>query len=120
MSMQRIKKGDTVEITSGKSKGQRGTVHSVQPGIFQRKGVAESDPNRDTVVVSGINLIKKHQRRTGDVRTQVGIIEREAPVSTSKVALVCKNCDKATRVGIKVFEDGTKARYCKKCGEVIE
>ena len=118
--MQRIKKGDTVEIISGKSKGKRGTVHSVKPGIFAHKGVATPDPNRETLVVSGVNLIKKHQRRTGDVRTQVGIIEREAPVSASKVALVCKNCDKATRVGIKVFEDGTKTRYCKKCGEVIE
>jgi len=118
--MQRIKKGDTVEIISGDGKGERGTVHSVQPGIFAHKGVAEPDPNRDTVVVSGVNLIKKHHRRTGDVRTQVGIIEREAPVAAAKVALVCKNCDKPTRVGIKVFEDGSKARYCKKCGEVIE
>jgi large subunit ribosomal protein L24 len=115
--MNRIKKGDTVEIISGKNAGQRGTVHSVLPGRDKR---GELDPNEDRMVVSGVNIVKKHQRRTGDVRTQFGIIEREAPIQASKVALVCKNCNKATRVGFRVFEDGSKARYCKKCDEVIE
>ena len=71
----KIKKGDTVEVLSGNYKGVRGTVNSV-------------DPESDRVVVSGVNIVKKHQRRTGDVRTQVGIIEREAPIRASKVALV--------------------------------
>jgi large subunit ribosomal protein L24 len=117
--MQRIKKGDTVEIISGKSKGKRGTVHSVQPSKSTRKP-GQGEPETMTVIVSGVNLTKKHQRRTGDVRTQVGIMEREAPVEASRVAVVCKKCDKATRIGFRVFEDGSKARYCKKCGELIE
>lgn len=117
--MQRIKKGDTVEVISGANKGARGTVHEVLLGRSE-KDPGRRDPNRDAVIVSGVNLIKKHQRRTGDVRTQVGIIEREAPIHISKVALVCKHCDKPTRVGFRVFEDGRKARYCKRCEELID
>jgi len=118
--MERIKKGDTVEIISGDQKGKRGVVHTVKPGYTQHQGVARPASDHDTVVVAGVNLVKKHQRRTGNVRTQVGIIEREAPLPASRVALVCKNCDKATKVGIKVFDDGSKARYCKRCGQLIE
>ena len=103
----KIKKGDTVEMLSGNDRGARGTVHSVLP----RKG---------RIVVSGVNIIKKHQRRTGDVRTQFGIIEREAPVHISTVALVCPHCDKPTRVGYRVGEDGSKSRICRKCEEAIE
>lgn len=117
--MERIKKGDTVEVISGRNKGERGTVHRVLPGRAG-DGSGRRDPNRDRIVVSGVNLIKKHQRRTGDVRTQVGIIEREAPIHASKVALVCKSCDKATRVGFRVFEDGSRARYCKRCGDTVD
>ena len=105
--MQRIKQGDTVEVISGDEQGARGTVHQV----FLR---------RDRVIVSGINLIKKHQRRTGEVRTQTGIIEREAPLRLSNVALVCRHCDQRTRVGFQILPDGHKVRVCKKCGEVID
>ncbi len=102
--MDKIRKGDTVEVLAGNDRGKRGQVHSVQP-------------KDGTGIVSGIHLIKKHQRRTGDVRTQAGIIEREGPIQLSNVALVCKNCGKPTRVGFKEFEDGTKTRICTKCGE---
>lgn len=119
MGMRKIKTGDTVEVISGKNRGMRGTVRKVLPGRSVRFP-GRLDPNRDRVIVAGVNLVKKHQRRTGDVRTQVGIIEREAPIHISNVALVCKRCDKPTRVGIRVFEDGSKARYCKRCGEIIE
>ncbi len=105
--MNKIHKGDTVEVRAGNDRGKRGEVHTFFPG-------------KDRVIVSGINLVKKHQKRTGDVRTQAGIIERESPIKLSQVSLVCKNCGKPTRVGFKVFEDGRKARVCKKCGEVIE
>ncbi len=103
----KIKKGDTVEVISGDDQGVRGTVHSV----FPKEG---------RVVVSGVNIIKKHQRRTGNVRTQVGIIEREAPVNASNVALVCPHCNKPTRVGYRVAPDGSKARICRKCEETID
>ncbi len=105
--MNKIRKGDTVQVLAGNDRGKKGEVHSVAP-------------KQDWVIVSGINLIKKHQKRTGDVRTQAGIIEREGPIQLSKVALVCKNCGKATRVSFKLIEDGKKSRVCKKCGEVIE
>ncbi len=103
--MNKIHKGDTVQVIAGNDRGKRGEVHAVLPKKAQ-------------VIVSGIHLVKKHQKRTGDVRTQAGIIEREGPIDLSKVALVCKNCGKPTRVGFRIFEDGTKSRVCKKCGEV--
>jgi large subunit ribosomal protein L24 len=106
--MNKILKGDTVQVIAGNDKGKKGEVHRVNPAD-------------KTVVVSGINLIKKHQKRTSaDVKTQAGIIEREDVIPINKVALVCKNCGKPTRVGFKTFEDGHKSRQCKKCGEVIE
>jgi large subunit ribosomal protein L24 len=127
--MERIKKGDTVEIIAGgdataarrEGRKVRGTVHRVIRGYkidrYRRK--VGRDPNQDRVVVQGVNLIIKHQRRTGDVRTQVGRIEREAPLHISNVMLVCPSCKEATRVGIRVFEDGSKVRYCKRCDEAI-
>ncbi|MHB1294506.1 MAG: 50S ribosomal protein L24 [Anaerolineae bacterium] len=103
----KIKKGDTVEVISGNDKGTRGTVNSVAP-------------KEKRVVVSGVHIVKKHQRRTGDVRTQFGIIEREAPVHVSNVALVCPHCDKVTRVGYRVAADGSKTRICRNCEESID
>ena len=105
--MNKIRKGDTVQILSGDDAGKTGTVHDVFP-------------KKDVVIVSGINMIKKAQRRTMNVRTQAGIIEREGPVHISNVAVVCRNCGKATRVGFQYVGDGQKVRVCKKCGEVID
>ena len=103
----KIRKGDTVEVITGDDRGTRGTVHRVLPA-------------EKRVLVSGVNLVKKHQRRTGDVRTQVGIIEREAPIHISDVMLVCPRCSKKTRVGYRILEDGTKVRVCRSCDETIE
>lgn len=103
----KIKKGDTVQIITGDDKGTKGTVHRVFP-------------KKDQLIVTGVNMIKKHQRPTGQTRTQVGIIEREAPLHASNVALVCAKCQKATRVGFEVAPDGSKTRVCKNCGEVID
>src|SRR3989442_1130456 len=74
--MNKIRKGDTVKILSGEDAGKTGTVHDVFP-------------QKEIVIVSGINLIKKAQRRTMNVRTQAGIIEREGPIHISNVARVC-------------------------------
>jgi large subunit ribosomal protein L24 len=115
----KIKRGDTVEVISGNDKGMRGTVHRVLPGKTQDKS-GRPDSDRDRVLVSGINLVKKHQRRTGDVRTQVGIIEREAPIHVSNVALVCPRCDHAGRIGYEILADGSKTRVCKHCHEAID
>ena len=128
--MERIKKGDTVEIIAGQDaavarregKKVRGTVHRVIPGhkIDRRHRKVGRDPSKDRVVVQGVNLIIKHQRRTGDVRTQFGRIEMEAPIHISNVMVVCPSCKEATRVGIRVSESGAKVRYCKRCDEAID
>ena len=128
--MERIKKGDTVEVIAGRDAAEsrragktlRGTVHRVirayETDRTHRK--VGRDPDRDRVVVQGVNMIIKHQRRTGDVRTQFGRIEMEAPMHISNVMLVCPSCKEATRVGFRISDDGAKARYCKRCDEAID
>lgn len=128
--MERIKKGDTVEVIAGKDaaaarregKKVRGTVNRVVRAYridrFNHK--LGRDPEKDRIVVQGVNLIVKHQRRTGDVRTQFGRIEMEAPIHVSNVMLVCPSCKEATRVGFRILEDGAKSRYCKHCDELID
>ena len=105
----RIKKGDTVEVISGDDRGVRGKVLRVIP-------------KKDRVVVSGVNIVKKHQRpvRAGRGQVQPGIIEFEAPIHLSNVMLVCPHCDARTRVGFAFQEDGRKVRVCKKCGRAID
>jgi large subunit ribosomal protein L24 len=105
--MNRIRKGDTVEVIAGDERGARGVVNQVWP-------------KKNRVIIGGINLIKKHQRPTGQVRTQVGIIQREAPIDLSNVAPVCKSCDHWTRVSFQVTPEGRKLRVCKRCGEVMD
>ncbi|ACM23180.1 MULTISPECIES: 50S ribosomal protein L24 [Thermotoga] len=102
----RIKKGDLVEVISGKDKGKRGKVLRVLP-------------KEDKVIVEGVNMVKRHQRPIPQLR-EGGIIEREAPIYACKVMVVCPACDKRTRVGYRFTEDGKKVRYCKKCGEIID
>jgi large subunit ribosomal protein L24 len=128
--MERIKKGDTVEVFAGQDAAAarregrkvRGTVHRVIRAfkVDRRHRKVGRDRNKDRLVVQGVNLIIKHQRRTGDVRTQFGRIEMEAPVHISNVMLVCPSCKEATRVGIRVTEDGARVRYCKRCDEAID
>ncbi len=101
----RIKKGDLVEVISGKDKGKRGKVLRVIP-------------KEGKVIVEGVNMVKRHQRPNPRMR-EGGIVEREAPIYASKVMLVCPSCNQRTRVGFKVV-DGKKVRYCKKCGEIID
>ncbi len=107
--MQRIKKGDTVEVIAGKDLGERGEVTAVLP-----------KDNR--VVVQGINVMKRHQKakQAGSQQIPAQIVEFDAPLNLSNVALVCPNCNKKSRVGFKVREDGFKVRVCKKCGKDIE
>jgi large subunit ribosomal protein L24 len=128
--MERIKKGDTVEVTAGRDAAAarregrtlRGTVHRVIHGydVDRVRRKLGRNHDKDRVVVQGVNLIVKHQRRTGDVRTQFGRIEMEAPIHMSNVKLVCPSCKEATRVGFRTLEDGTRSRYCKRCDELID
>lgn len=107
---QKIRKGDTVEIISGRSedKKKRGEVIRVIP--------AES-----RVVVQGVNIRSRHRGQTQAGRRQIdaGIIKFEAPIHISNVMLVCPKCNKATRVGFS-RQDGEVSRICKKCSSEID
>jgi large subunit ribosomal protein L24 len=100
----RFKKGDEVEVLSGKDRHQRGVIMRVFP-----------KDNR--VIVEGVNVAKKHQRQQ-KVRVRGGIIDKDMPINASSVALVCPK-DGAVRVGYEIREDGTKVRVCKRCGREL-
>ena len=92
-----IRKGDKVVVIAGDDSGSQGEVQRViraKWGKGRKAGIRKQSADR--VVVAGINLVKKHQRRTGNVNTQFGIIEREAPLHISNVMLVCPKCSKPT------------------------
>jgi large subunit ribosomal protein L24 len=115
-----IKKGDTVEVVAGNHKGQRGEVQRIVRGsVKYGHSKGEHDPDHDRIVVAGVNLVKKHQRRTGGVRTQAGIIEREAPLHHSNVMVVCPNCGEPSRMGVD-RTSGKKVRVCKNCGKAVD
>lgn len=116
-----IKKGDKVLVIAGDDRGSQGEVQRVVRARWGKgRRAGERKVEGDRVVVAGVNLIKKHQRRTGNVNTQFGIIEREAPLHISNVMLICPKCSKPTRVGHQLHADGSKSRVCKKCGEGID
>jgi large subunit ribosomal protein L24 len=119
--MQRIKRGDTVQVISGNEIGGRGEVERVLLDwrVSSGKKRIGRNPNGDRVVIRGLNIRKKHQRPISQTRTQTGIIEMEAPVHISNVMLVCPDCDEAVRVGFS-FEEGKKVRVCKRCGATID
>ncbi len=100
-----IKKNDTVLIVTGKEKGKKGRVISVEP-------------KKDKILIERINIIKRHMKPSKKY-SQGGIIEKEAPLHISNVMLVCSKCEKPTRIGNTILSDGKKARVCKKCKEVI-
>jgi large subunit ribosomal protein L24 len=104
----KIRKGDTVEVVTGEGKGERGTVQRLMS-------------KDDYVVVSGVNIVKKHQkpRQAGRGQVRAGIIEFEAPIHLSNVMLVCPKCNEPTRVGYFINESGIKMRMCKKCQSEI-
>ena len=101
----RIKKGDTVLVLSGKDKGKRAKV-------------LEANPNKGTVLVEGVNVVKKHTKPRPPKVPQGGILEKAQPVNTSKVMLVCPHCQTPTRIGYR-FKNEVKERVCRKCEEAI-
>ncbi len=102
----KIKKGDQVEVITGKDKGKRGEVLTV-------------DRKKNRIVVEGVNIVHRHMRPSQD-NPQGGIIENEAPIHASNVMVVCAACDEKSRLGYKNLDSGKKVRYCKKCDETIE
>ncbi|MHB8575728.1 MAG: 50S ribosomal protein L24 [Dehalococcoidia bacterium] len=101
--MNKLKKNDNVTVISGKDRGKQGQVREVRP----KDGRA---------IVTGINMIKKHQKARSQT-DPAGIIEREAAIQIANLMVVCKSCGSATRIGIHFRPDGKKSRYCKKCNE---
>ncbi len=103
--MNKIKKNDIVYVLSGKDSGKTGKVFRV----IATDGKA---------YVEGINYVKKHARKTKQ-EAQGGIVQKEAAIHLSNLALFCKSCNKPARIGFNLLADGSKSRYCKKCKEVI-
>ena len=102
---QKIRRDDDVVVITGKDKGRRGKVLKVR------------DDNR--LVIAGVNLVKKHQKLNPMMGRQGGIVEKEAPLHVSNVALFNPENQKADRVGFRVNEDGTKVRVFKSTGKEV-
>jgi large subunit ribosomal protein L24 len=103
--MNRIRKGDQVIVIAGKNKGQKGEVVRVAG---------------DHVVVTNINLVKRHTKANPQANQPGGIIEREAPIHASNVMVFNPAAGKGERVGVKVLEDGRKLRVFRSSGEAID
>jgi len=106
-AMPPIKKNDEVFVLRGKDRGKSGRVLIVLPQDHK-------------IVVEGIQMIKRHTRPNPQKNIKGGIVEKEAPIHISNVALVCKTCKQHTRIANKVLTDGRRVRACKKCGNTIE
>lgn len=103
--MYKIKRNDTVQVITGKDKGKKGKL-------------VVSSLQGKRAIVEGINLVKKHRRRTQQDQ-QGKIAQIPSPIDLSNLMLVCKHCNRPTRVGFVILADGTKSRICKKCKEPI-
>ncbi len=100
-----VKRGDVVKVIAGKDKGVEGKVLT-------------AIPEKNKVVVEGVAIVSKHQKARAQGQ-QSAIVKVEAPIDASNVLRVCSKCGKAARTGIKILEDGSKVRYCKKCNETF-
>ena len=103
----RLKKNDMVEVITGKDAGKRGKVLKVIP-------------EKNRVIVQGVNFNKKHTKPNPQRNIKGGIAEREAPIHASNVAVLCGECGKRTRIGARRLEDGRKVRVCRKCEGVLD
>lgn len=104
--MNKIRKGDQVYVIAGRDRGKRGVVLRV---------LAE-----DRVLVEGVNLVKRHTKPNPQTGVAGGIVEKEAPMQVSNVALYNPVTQKPDRVGIRFLEDGKKVRFFKSNGEVVD
>jgi large subunit ribosomal protein L24 len=102
-----IRKNDNVLVTTGKDRGKKGRVIRVVP-------------EKNRLIVEGVNLIKRHTRPNPAKNIKGGVVQREASLHASNVQLVCPECGAHTRVGHKVLDDGRKVRTCRKCGGVVD
>ena len=104
--MRKIRKGDNVVVTAGREKGRTGTVVGVQAD--------------GRVLVENVNMVKKHQRPNPQRNVQGGIVQKEAPLHGSNVALLNPATRKADRVGVRTLKDGRKVRFYKSNGELVD
>ena len=102
-----IRKNDNVVVIAGRDRGKRGRVLRVVP-----------DKNR--LIVEGVNFIKRHTRPNPQRNIKGGIVEREASVAAANVQLVCPECSTPTRVGRQTLDDGRRVRICRKCKGVVD
>jgi large subunit ribosomal protein L24 len=104
--VRKIRKGDAVIVTAGSEKGRTGTVVAVRAD--------------GRVLVEGVNMVKKHQRPNPARNQQGGIVQKEAPLAASNVALLNPATRKADRIGIRTLKDGRKARFFRSNGELVD
>jgi len=102
-----IRKNDNVVVTAGKDRGKRGRVLKVAP-------------DRNRVVVEGVNFINRHTKPNPSRNIKGGIVKREASVHASNVQLVCPECGAPTRIGHRPVGGGHKVRFCRKCAGVVD
>jgi large subunit ribosomal protein L24 len=102
----KLKKGDEVEVLSGKDQGRRGKVQKVIP-------------QNNTVVIEGLNLAKKHAKPT-KTNPQGGVIDKTLPLQVSKVMVVCSGCNQPTRFRKERAVDGNAVRICRNCGKTLD
>src|SRR5581483_3498506 len=100
-----VKKGDTVVVRSGKDRGARGKV-------------LLTSPTTNTLLVEGVNRVKKHTKIQTTTRgaQEGGIVHQEAPIHVSNVQVVCPHCGEASRISHRRDEEGRNVRVCRKCG----
>ncbi len=102
----KLQANDNVLITKGRERGKLGRIARVLT-------------KQNKVVVEGMNISTRHQKPTGAFQ-QGGLIQKEMPIPAANVSLMCEHCSQPTKIGYTRLGDGTKARICKKCEEVIE
>ncbi len=102
-----VRKNDNVVVMAGRDRGKRGRVLKVFP-------------DRNRVVVEGVNFIKRHTRPNPRANVKGGIVEREASVHASNVQIVCPECGVPTRIGRQLLGDGRKVRICRKCDGAVD
>ena len=107
MAKARIKKNDIVAVISGKDRGKRGRVLRVTAA-------------KGTVMVEGVNIVKRHTKPNPQRNVKGGIVDREAPIHISNVAPIDPESDRPTRIGSKVLGDGSRVRIARRSGAVLE
>lgn len=105
--MLHVKANDQVLVLAGKDRGKTGRVLQVLP-------------DRKRAVIERINMIYRHTRQNPQQNVQGGILEKEAPMALSNLQVICRECNRASRVGYSRLSDGKKVRVCKKCGGTID